>query len=163
TTDPTASGAQVEAARVEEFTSEAQPDATGAEPNEPGEPIAAVAEPDAEAELDAVPAPSEPLEAEAEPETEPPPAEPAEAPDAPPGAESSVAAPAEPAPEPLPAPARTVGLFVADALRAVGVRYAFTVPGESFLGLLEGLDAAGIRVVATRHEGAAAFMAEAHG
>jgi acetolactate synthase-1/2/3 large subunit len=66
-------------------------------------------------------------------------------------------------PESPPAPARTVGRYVADALRAVGVRYAFTVPGESFLGLLEGLDAAGIRVVATRHEGAAAFMAEAHG
>ncbi len=59
--------------------------------------------------------------------------------------------------------ARTVGRFVADALRAAGVRFAFTVPGESFLGLLEGLRAAGIRVVATRHEGAAAFMAEAHG
>ena len=58
---------------------------------------------------------------------------------------------------------RTVGRFIADALRAAGVRYAFTVPGESFLGLLEGLQAAGIRVVATRHEGAAAFMAEAHG
>jgi acetolactate synthase-1/2/3 large subunit len=37
------------------------------------------------------------------------------------------------------------------------------VPGESFLGLLEALPEAGIRVVATRHEGAAAFMAEAHG
>ena len=37
------------------------------------------------------------------------------------------------------------------------------MPGESFLGLLEGLSAAGIRVVATRHEGGAAFMAEAHG
>ena len=49
-------------------------------------------------------------------------------------------------PPPPPAPARTVGRFIADALRAVGVRYAFTVPGESFLGLLEGLDAAGIRV-----------------
>jgi acetolactate synthase I/II/III large subunit len=58
---------------------------------------------------------------------------------------------------------RTVGRFVADALRAAGVRFAFTVPGESFLGLLEGLQAAGIRVVATRHEGGAAFMAEAHG
>lgn len=58
---------------------------------------------------------------------------------------------------------RTVGRYIADALRAVGVRYAFTVPGESFLGLLEGLDAAGIRIVATRHEGGAAFMAEAHG
>jgi acetolactate synthase-1/2/3 large subunit len=48
-------------------------------------------------------------------------------------------------------------------LRAAGVRYAFTVPGESFLGLLDAFEGAGIRVVATRHEGAAAFMAEAHG
>ena len=67
-----------------------------------------------------------------------------------------------------PAPAattgpRTVGRFVADALRAAGVRHAFTVPGESFLPLLDGLTEAGISVVATRHEGAAAFMAEAHG
>ena len=62
-----------------------------------------------------------------------------------------------------PAGPRTIGRFVADALRAAGVRYAFTVPGESFLGLLEGLHGAGIRVIATRHEGAAAFMAEAHG
>ena len=64
-----------------------------------------------------------------------------------------------------PAPAtgpRTVGRYVADALRAAGVRYAFTVPGESFLGLLDGLADAGIRVIATRHEGGAAFMAEAH-
>ena len=52
---------------------------------------------------------------------------------------------------------------MADALRAAGVRYAFTVPGESFLGLLEALGDAGIRVVATRHEGGASFMAEAHG
>ncbi len=58
---------------------------------------------------------------------------------------------------------RTVGRFIADALRAAGVRYAFTVPGESFLGLLDAFEGAGIRVVATRHEGAAAFMAEAHG
>src|SRR5262245_19341393 len=34
---------------------------------------------------------------------------------------------------------RTVGRVIAEALRAAGVRYAFTVPGESFLGLLEGL------------------------
>jgi acetolactate synthase-1/2/3 large subunit len=58
---------------------------------------------------------------------------------------------------------RTVGRLIADALRSAGVRYAFTVPGESFLGLLDALGDAGIRVVATRHEGAAAFMAEAHG
>lgn len=56
----------------------------------------------------------------------------------------------------------TVGRMVADALRRAGVRWAFTVPGESFLGLIDGLEAAGIHVVATRHEGAAAFMAEAH-
>ena len=37
------------------------------------------------------------------------------------------------------------------------------MPGESFLGLLEALGPAGIRVVATRHEGGAAFMAEAYG
>ena len=67
------------------------------------------------------------------------------------------------APPTEPTGPRTVGRFIADALRAAGVRYAFTVPGESFLGLLEGLRDAGIRVVATRHEGAAAFMAEAHG
>jgi acetolactate synthase-1/2/3 large subunit len=71
--------------------------------------------------------------------------------------------PAEAEPPVEPAGPRTVGRFIADALRAAGVRYAFTVPGESFLGLLEGFQAAGIRVVATRHEGAAAFMAEAHG
>jgi len=55
------------------------------------------------------------------------------------------------------------GRFVADALAAAGVRVAYTVPGESFLPLLEGLVAAGIRVVAARHEGGAGFMAAAHG
>ena len=58
---------------------------------------------------------------------------------------------------------RTVGRFIADALRSAGVRYAFTVPGESFLGLLDAFEGAGIRVIATRHEGAASFMADAHG
>ena len=70
-------------------------------------------------------------------------------------------------PEPVavdePALPRSAGHFVAEALRAAGVRYAFTVPGESFLGVLEALGDVGIRVVATRHEGAAAFMAEAYG
>ena len=77
---------------------------------------------------------------------------------------------AEPIEEPEPEPEvvaeagpRTVGRFIADALRAAGVRYAFTVPGESFLGLLDVLEEAGIRVIATRHEGPASFMAEAHG
>ncbi len=83
-------------------------------------------------------------------------ADPATAPDVP----GSAPEPPDPAQPELP---RTVGRFIADALRTAGVRYAFTVPGESFLGLLDAFEDAGIRVIATRHEGAAAFMAEAHG
>ncbi len=57
----------------------------------------------------------------------------------------------------------TIGHLIADGLAAAGVEWAFTVPGESFLGILDALPAAGIRVVATRHESGAAFMAEAIG
>jgi len=64
---------------------------------------------------------------------------------------------------PEPAAPRTVADLVASTLRAAGVRIAFTVPGESFLPVLDALEALGIRVVATRHEGAAAFAAEAYG
>jgi acetolactate synthase-1/2/3 large subunit len=72
--------------------------------------------------------------------------------------------PAEPEPEPAEPPApSTVAELVAATLRAAGVRIAFTVPGESFLPVLDALEAAGIRLVATRHEGAAAFAAEAYG
>jgi len=97
---------------------------------------------------------SEPAAAEALPEAEP------DARDEP---DVQAAADRPPTAEHEPDLPRTVGRFIADALRAAGVRFAFTVPGESFLGLLEGLQGAGIRVVATRHEGGAAFMAEAHG
>ena len=62
-----------------------------------------------------------------------------------------------------PALPTTVAELVAATLRAAGVRLAFTVPGESFLPVLDALHAAGIRVVATRHEGAAAMAAEAYG
>jgi thiamine pyrophosphate-dependent acetolactate synthase large subunit-like protein len=56
------------------------------------------------------------------------------------------------------------GKAVARALLAAGVDHAFCVPGESFLGLLDALyDTPQIRVIATRHEGGAAFMAEAFG
>lgn len=48
-------------------------------------------------------------------------------------------------------------------LEEFGVRHAFCVPGESFLGLLDALASSQIRVVAARHEGGAAFMAEAVG
>ena len=56
---------------------------------------------------------------------------------------------------------RTAGRLIADALAAAGVRVAYTVPGESFLALLDGLAGAGIQVIATRHEGGAAYMAAA--
>jgi len=57
----------------------------------------------------------------------------------------------------------TGGRAVVDALVAAGVDHAFTVPGESFLGVLDALaDEPRIRVVATRHEGGAAFMAAAY-
>ena len=124
------------------------------------------------AEADAVPDPevaaADPAvaEAPAAPEAVPPAdedeAETAEADAEAPTVAEEPAGGAPPAPAAVEGP-RTVGRFVADALRSAGVRYAFTVPGESFLGLLEAFEGAGIRVIATRHEGAAAFMAEAHG
>jgi len=57
----------------------------------------------------------------------------------------------------------TAGRAVVDALVAAGVDHAFCVPGESFMGVLDALhDEPRIRVIATRHEGGAAFMAEAY-
>jgi len=70
-------------------------------------------------------------------------------------------APARPPKPATPRPATTVAKAIADGLAASGARLAFTVPGESFLSLLDAFLGAGIRPVATRHEGAAAFMAEA--
>lgn len=100
-----------------------------------------------------------------------PPAEslglPAEEPPAevPPTAEGP-AAPTSPAEAPRRGPASdrpSVATWLARSLRAAGLRYAFTVPGESFLPLLDALDAVGVAVVATRHEAGAGFMAEAYG
>ncbi len=59
--------------------------------------------------------------------------------------------------------AATAGRALVGALVEGGVRHAFTVPGESFLGILDALRDAPIRTVATRHEGGAAFMAEGYG
>jgi acetolactate synthase-1/2/3 large subunit len=120
---------------------ETQPEAESATEPE----VAAAPEPTAETELaepDVAAEPEDQPEPEAEPETE------------------AVAEAPEPSADAGP---NTVGRYIADQLRAAGVRYAFTVPGESFLGLLDTLEGAGIRVIATRHEAAAAFMAEAHG
>ncbi|MEL6998216.1 MAG: thiamine pyrophosphate-binding protein [Pseudomonadota bacterium] len=60
--------------------------------------------------------------------------------------------------------ARHAGMLLVDCLRAQGVERVFAVPGESYLAALDGMhDANDIELVLTRHEGGAAFMAEAHG
>ena len=57
------------------------------------------------------------------------------------------------------------GHLLVDCLIAQGVTHAFGVPGESYLAVLDGLYARRdrIRFITCRHEGGAAFMAEAHG
>jgi acetolactate synthase-1/2/3 large subunit len=63
----------------------------------------------------------------------------------------------------MPERAPTGGRAVVETLAASGVKLAFTVPGESFLGVLDALHDAPIRTIATRHEAGAGFMAEAVG
>jgi acetolactate synthase I/II/III large subunit len=61
-------------------------------------------------------------------------------------------------------PLMSGGELVVAALRAHGVRMAFSVAGESYLEVLDALfDAPEIRLVTCRQEGGAAFMAEAYG
>lgn len=80
------------------------------------------------------------------------------------GPRPSEAAPAaEPGRSRAEASPATAAVWLARALRSVGLRFAFTVPGESFLPLLDALDQVGVAVVATRHEAGAGFMAEAYG
>lgn len=59
----------------------------------------------------------------------------------------------------------TGGQLLVDALLAQGVDTTFCVPGESYLDVLNALydQQQSVRVVSCRHEGAAAFMAEAWG
>ncbi|MFB9802819.1 thiamine pyrophosphate-dependent enzyme [Streptomonospora salina] len=57
---------------------------------------------------------------------------------------------------------RTAAEEVADVLAAAGVRRCYTVPGESFLELADSVEQhEDLRLVSTRHENGAAFMAEA--
>ncbi len=59
---------------------------------------------------------------------------------------------------------RSGGRILAEQLRIHGVEFAFGVPGESYLALLDGLyDIPEIRYVICRQEGGAAMMAEAYG
>lgn len=53
-------------------------------------------------------------------------------------------------------------LFVAQLLEE-GVEYIFGLPGEENLDLLESFRTSGIKIIITRHEQAAAFMAAAYG
>ena len=63
------------------------------------------------------------------------------------------------------APVRLAGHALVEALVAQGVDTVFGVPGESFLAALDGFHEHRdrIRFIACRHEGGAAFMAEAQG
>ncbi len=60
---------------------------------------------------------------------------------------------------------QAAGHLVVECLVAQGVDFAFGVPGESYLAVLDGFHAyrEQIRFITNRQEGGAAFMAEAHG
>lgn len=55
------------------------------------------------------------------------------------------------------------GQILVDQLKAQGVERVFSVPGESFLAVLDGFHDSGIENIVCRHEGGAAMMAEATG
>jgi acetolactate synthase-1/2/3 large subunit len=155
-------GSVVEDGRVESEPAAVVPEPEPVVPEpEAALPEPVVPEPDAESEPEAAavvpkPAPAPEHVADAEPvsDLEPVPALAPESRHEDPAPEPGHVAPPEPT---------TVAELVAATLRAAGVRIAFTVAGESFLSILDALTATGIRVVATRHEGAAAFAAEAYG
>lgn len=65
-----------------------------------------------------------------------------------------------------PAPAaatKSAGHVIVDTLVAHGVKRTYVVPGESYLDVLDGLHTSDIETVVCRHEGGAAYMAEADG
>ncbi|WP_241249120.1 thiamine pyrophosphate-dependent enzyme [Agrococcus sp. KRD186] len=74
------------------------------------------------------------------------------------------------APAPAPASAAdaapttaTAGHEIVRVLEEHGIRRTFVVPGESYLEVLDGLHESSIETVICRHEGGAAYMAEAEG
>ena len=62
-------------------------------------------------------------------------------------------------------PKRAAGRLLVEQLRIHGADMAFTVPGESFLPVLDGFYEArdSVKLVVCRHEAGAANMAEAYG
>lgn len=63
----------------------------------------------------------------------------------------------------MPASEISAGHVIVKSLAAHGVKRAYVVPGESFLDVLDGLHDSPIETVVCRHEGGAAYMAEADG
>src|SRR5947209_1069522 len=53
--------------------------------------------------------------------------------------------------------------LLVSSLENEGVRFAFGIPGEENLELMDALRGSSVRFVLTRHEGAAAFMADVYG
>ena len=58
---------------------------------------------------------------------------------------------------------KSAGHVIVDTLEAHGVRRVHVVPGESYLDVLDGLHDSTIETIVCRHEGGAAYMAEADG
>ncbi|MCX2746858.1 thiamine pyrophosphate-binding protein [Arthrobacter sp. MI7-26] len=58
---------------------------------------------------------------------------------------------------------KSAGHVIVDSLAAHGVKRVYCVPGESYLDVLDGLHDAKIQTIVCRHEGGAAYMAEAEG
>ncbi|GAA4283882.1 thiamine pyrophosphate-binding protein [Brevibacterium daeguense] len=57
----------------------------------------------------------------------------------------------------------SAGHMIVKTLEAHGVERAYVVPGESYLDVLDGLHDSSIETIVCRHEGGAAYMAEADG
>lgn len=57
----------------------------------------------------------------------------------------------------------TAGHLIVAQLELAGIKRVYTVPGESFLNVLDGLHGSSIENVVARHEGGAGFMALAEG
>src|SRR5690625_2698192 len=58
---------------------------------------------------------------------------------------------------------KSAGHVIVDTLVTHGVKRVYSVPGESYLDVLDGLHGSSIENVVCRHEGGATYMAEADG
>lgn len=74
-----------------------------------------------------------------------------------------IAAPVPAPAAPAPTATATAGHEIVRVLEEHGIRRTFVVPGESYLEVLDGLHDSSIETVICRHEGGAAYMAEAEG